>query len=96
MATESARLPAIDVMVPVAPKDLAGLDACITGLITHSRNPIRSVNVVGSARLAAQVRVGGVVRWIGEESVSPKLAMIEATLHEGAAITTIRRGISSN
>ncbi|MGO4649774.1 DUF6492 family protein [Nocardia sp. 2YAB30] len=83
MAIESAHLPAIDVMIPVAAKDLAGLDTCIAGLITHSRNPIRSVNVVGSARLAARVRLDGVVRWIGEESVSPKPAMIEATLRAG-------------
>ncbi|HYT74486.1 MAG TPA: hypothetical protein VEL79_07040, partial [Vicinamibacterales bacterium] len=50
------------------------------GLIAHCRNPIRSVSVVGAARLAGRVRVEGAVQWIDEESVAPKPASIEAAL----------------
>ncbi|MFF7943948.1 DUF6492 family protein [Nocardia gamkensis] len=80
VATDTARLPAIDVMIPVATKDLLSLDACISGLRAHCRNPIRSVNIVGSARLFAQVRTEHVVQWIDEEAVSPTPAEIGATL----------------
>lgn len=78
--TETARLPPIEVMIPVAAKDLPGLDACITGLRAHCRNPIQSVNIVGSARLHAQVRTEHMVQWIDEEAVSPTPASIEAAL----------------
>ncbi|WP_157229037.1 DUF6492 family protein [Nocardia brevicatena] len=80
MTIDTACLPAIDVMIPVAAKDLPGLDACIAGLRAHCRNPIRSVNVVGSARLLAQVRTEHAVQWIDEEAVSPTPASIAVTL----------------
>jgi hypothetical protein len=80
VTTETVYLPAIDVMIPVAAKDLTSLDACITGLRTHCRNPIRSVHVVGSARLRVQVRTDHVLQWIDEEGVSPTPASIGAIL----------------
>ncbi|MER7452940.1 DUF6492 family protein [Nocardia beijingensis] len=80
MVTDTARLPAIDVMIPVAAKDLSSLDACITGLRAHCRNQIRSVHIVGSAPLREQVRTEHVVQWIDEEAISPTPAAIEAAL----------------
>lgn len=73
-------LPAIDVMVPVAAKDIASLPACLTGLVTHCRNAIRAIYVIGARAIARRVTCDVAVHWIDEESVWPSKHVIEDEL----------------
>lgn len=71
-------LPTIDVLVPVAPKDEDALDLCISSVLAHCRNPIRTIHVIsGSPPTSSSF---GDIRWINEETLAPSNAEIDEML----------------
>lgn len=84
-------LPEIDVLVPVAPKDLRNVGACIAQLVRHSRNPIRAIHLVTAARPPADLSRDVPIVWIDEAALEPSRAQVAAALadagcpHENAS-----------
>ncbi|WP_394834814.1 DUF6492 family protein [Pendulispora rubella] len=66
----------MDVLIPVAPKDLRNIAACIAHLRQHSRNPIRAIHLVARAPLPLDLP------WIDEAKLEPSRAQVEAALAE--------------
>ncbi|MGW4112446.1 DUF6492 family protein [Actinosynnema sp. NPDC004786] len=72
-------LPELDVVVPVAPKDVADAATAVESLLRHCRNPIRAVHVVAATPPRfADPRV----RWVDESLVRPGVAEVEAVLRD--------------
>jgi hypothetical protein len=81
--SESAR-PAIDVMIPVAPKDLPNLDTVIGNIRENCLNPIENIHIIGGAALRSETPYGAMkgsdVHWFNDEDVRPTPEDIHAVL----------------
>lgn len=81
--TETDR-PAIDVMIPVAPKDLPNLDIAISSLRENCLNPIENIHIIGASALRSETPYGATkdsdVHWFNDEDVTPTLADIHSVL----------------
>lgn len=79
-----ANRPAIDVMIPVAPKDLVNLDTVIGNLRENCLNPIENIHIIGASALRSETRYGTPkmpgVHWFNDEDVRPSLTDIQTTL----------------
>ncbi len=72
--------PALDVLVPLAPKDAENLDICISQLVKHCRNPIRAIHVVAPAAMARPMAAEVPVVWVDEDAVVPSRADVSRAL----------------
>jgi hypothetical protein len=79
-AGHASELPTIDVIIPAAAKDADGLYACITSVLKHCRNPIRTIRLVADFSKIPDAGSGLPVRRLDERSVTPGLADIAEAL----------------
>ncbi len=73
-------LPEIEVVIPVAEKDIRNIPFCIYNLNKYCKNPIRKIIIVGASKLKDKLLDNYLLQWIDEETITPKLEIIESEL----------------
>ncbi|SHF89252.1 DUF6492 family protein [Streptoalloteichus hindustanus] len=73
-------LPPVAVLVPAAPKDLPGLDVCLSSVLRHCRNPISGVHVVAQAVPPSITALDRRIAWLDEPRCAPGTSEISAVL----------------
>jgi hypothetical protein len=73
-------LPAIEIMIPVAEKDIRNIPLCVCNLKKYCINPIQKITIIGANKLKNKIPIDPSLRWIDEETISPSLNDIELEL----------------
>jgi hypothetical protein len=71
--TEAVK-PAIDVMIPVAPKDVNNLGVVIESVLENSINPIENIHIIGASALRdnmPRLSTDTNIQWFNDEDVRP-------------------------
>ncbi len=79
-------LPAIEIMIPVAEKDIKNIPLCISNLRKYCINPIQKITIIGASKLKNKIPADPLLRWIDEETISPNLNDIELELKTSSYI----------
>jgi len=73
-------LRAIDVVIPIAPKDAEKAEHCIAGITTNSLTPIRNIYIVAPERFPVKTPEGAPVRWVFDAAFPFSLGDVRAIL----------------
>lgn len=77
---KNINLPEIDVMIPVAEKDVKNIPLCVHNLKKYCINPIRKIAIIGASDLKSKIPDDSLLQWIDEETINPKLNDIKSEL----------------